>query len=90
MKIRSRALLPPTSRKITYISVEEIDLGIRKVISDSIAIQPKELVSLVSKLFSFSRVTDDVKKGILAVEYSLKQEHIYKDGQFLKSNTSTS
>lgn len=33
-----------SSVKISYISVEEINLGIQKVISDAIAIQPKQVV----------------------------------------------
>ncbi|BFO67393.1 hypothetical protein KCF3NO3_33760 [Chryseobacterium sp. KCF3-3] len=91
LEIRNRTTLPSASRKISYISIEEIDLGIQKVISDSIAIQPKELVPLVSKLFGFSRVTDDIKKRVFeAVEYSLQKKHIYKDGQFLKSNANKS
>ncbi|MBT2620087.1 DUF3320 domain-containing protein [Chryseobacterium sp. ISL-6] len=83
--IRDRSMLASNSKKITFISPEEINLAIIKVIEDSVAIQPDNAISLVSKLLGFSRVTEDIKKYILEIiDYSKEKGNIYQDGLFLK------
>lgn len=88
--IRNRSMLPAGSRKIALVSPEEISLAITTVVSDSVAIQPDNLVPLVVKMLGFSRVTEDIKKAVLeTVEYSKEHNAIYQEGQFLKAKEST-
>lgn len=83
--IRDRSSLSSNSRKISYISPEEINHAIVKVIEDSVAIQPDNAVQLIAKLLGFGRVTEGIRKYILeAIEFSEANGSIYQDGIFLK------
>lgn len=83
--IRDRSLLNPSSKKLSFISDEEMNLAIIKVIKSSIAIQPDNAVVLIAKLFGFARVTEDMRNHILqSLAKAVKSEVIIKDGEFLK------
>jgi hypothetical protein len=83
--IRDRSLLSGNSRKITYITPEEINHAIVKVVEDSVAIQADNAIPLVAKLLGYSRATEDVRKYIMEVlEFSKADNSIYQDGLFLK------
>ena len=83
--IRERSFLPPNSRKLAYISPEEMNLAIAKVVENSIAIQADNAVVLVAKLFGFSRVTEEMRTYILqSIENAITDKAINKDGEFLK------
>lgn len=83
--IRDRSLLNPSSKKLSFISDEEMNLAIIKVIESSIAIQPDNAVVLIAKLFGFVRVTEDMRNHILqSIAKAVKSEIIIKDGEFLK------
>ncbi|MCC9063679.1 DUF3320 domain-containing protein [Flavobacterium piscisymbiosum] len=83
--IRDRSFLNPASKKLSFISDEEMNLAIIKVIESSIAIQPDNAVVLIAKLFGFARVTEDMRNHILqSLAKAVKSEVIIKDGEFLK------
>ncbi|MDI6034702.1 DUF3320 domain-containing protein [Flavobacterium sp. LB2P84] len=83
--IRDRSSLSPNSRKLAYISPQEMNLAISKVVENSIAIQPDNAVVLISKLFGFSRVTEDMRNHILkSIEDAITSNVVIKDGKFIK------
>jgi hypothetical protein len=83
--IRDRSFLNPNSKKLSFISDEEMNLAIIKVIESSIAIQPENAVILIAKLFGFARVTEDMRNHILqSIKKAVKSEIVKKDGEFLK------
>lgn len=83
--IRDRSLLSGNSRKIAYITPEEINHAVVKVVGDSVAIQADNAVLLVAKLLGYGRATEDMRKHIIdVIEYSKAIESIYQDGLFLK------
>jgi len=62
-----------------------MNLAIAKVVENSIAIQPESAVPLISKIFGYSRVTEDMRASILeSIKYAIESEKITKDGDFLK------
>lgn len=65
--IRDRSKLPAGSRKLAYISPEEMNLAIKKVVENSIGIQTDAAVPLIAKLFGFNRLTEEIRRDILAV-----------------------
>ncbi|TCC99951.1 DUF3320 domain-containing protein [Pedobacter psychroterrae] len=86
--VRDRSALPSGSKKIGFISPDEMNLAIKKVVENSIAIQPDLAVPLIAKMFGFSRVTEDMKNEILtAIETSLARSIVEMDGEFLKLHT---
>lgn len=60
--IRERSDLPSSSKRLQYISPEELCLAVKKVVESSIAIQPDAAVPFLAKLFGFSRVTEEMRK----------------------------
>lgn len=86
--IRERSLLPANSRKLAFISPEEMNLAIAKVVENSIAIQPESAVILIAKLFGYSRVTEDMKMYIIqSIDKATNDRIVIKDGEFLKAAT---
>jgi very-short-patch-repair endonuclease len=65
--IRDRSNFGASSKKLKYISPEELSLGTQKIINDSIAIGTDEAISMIAKLFGFSRVTEEMRKELLEV-----------------------
>lgn len=83
--IRERSAFPVSSKKIQFIAPEEMHVGIRKVVESSIAIQPEVAIPLISKLFGFSRVTEDMKKYLLeSIESAITSGVVIREGEFLK------
>ncbi|MCW3120902.1 MAG: helicase [Flavipsychrobacter sp.] len=83
--IRDRSNLPATSKKIQYISPEELSLGVKKIVESAIAIECEAAIPLVARLFGFSRATEEMRKHILNVIHSsVEQEIIVIDGSLLK------
>lgn len=83
--IRDRSQLPGGSRKMQLIAPEEISAAIRQVVSESIAIIDEAAVSLVAKLFGFSRVTEDMKQMLLeAIKSTEVQGYIKRENGYLK------
>jgi len=84
--IRERNNLPPSSKRLQYISPEELCLAVKKVVESSIAIQPDAAVPFVAKLFGFSRVTEEMRKDLLKViELSVEKGMVVKEVELLKS-----
>jgi very-short-patch-repair endonuclease len=83
--IRKRTHLPSSSKKIKFISPEELQLAIEKVVGDSVAIQPEAAVTFVARLFGFHRVTEDMRQEILeGIEATLANQKIQLEGNVLK------
>ncbi|CAM3717272.1 DUF3320 domain-containing protein [Mucilaginibacter galii] len=83
--IRERSSLPSSARKISLISPEEINLAIKKVVENSIAIQADNAVPLIAKLFGFGRVTEDMRKYLIeSIDNALINKIIVKENDFLK------
>lgn len=84
-ELRNRSKLASASKKVKYIPPEEIELAIVKVVQDSIAIEPEAAVGVVSRLFGFSRVTEEMKMELLdAIRNLIALKKIQKDGGVLK------
>jgi very-short-patch-repair endonuclease len=58
---RDRALLPPESRKIEYISPDEIAIVVNFLVESSRGISVDELVREICLMFGFSRVTQQMQ-----------------------------
>ncbi|MEA5405465.1 DUF3320 domain-containing protein [Arcicella sp. DC2W] len=83
--IRERSLLSSSSRKLSFISPEEINIAIKKVVVNSIAIQPDNAVPLIAKLFGFGRVTEEMRKLLLnAIDFAVLSGVVSKEGDLLK------
>ncbi|QNK60986.1 DUF3320 domain-containing protein [Pedobacter sp. PAMC26386] len=83
--IRERSGLAASSRKISFIPPEEIDLAVKKVVENSIAIQQEVAVPLVAKLFGINRVTEDIRKELSsAIDLTISKGIVIKDGEYLK------
>jgi very-short-patch-repair endonuclease len=84
--IRDRSQLPPASRRLQYIAPEEVQLAIVQVVTDAIAVSEDSAVNLASKLFGFSRVTEEMKQMLLEAIAKAVQEGMVKSDQgFLKT-----
>lgn len=85
LMIRDRSVLPSNSKKLQFIAPEEMHLAIKKVVNESVAIQPDVAVPLVAKLFGFSRVTEDMRKQVLdVIDDAVIKGVVVKEGDFLK------
>ena len=83
--VRERSSLPSSSRKLQYISLEELCLALQKVVENAIAIHPDAGVPYVAKLLGFNRVTEEMRKDILKiVSMSMEQGLVVKDGEVLR------
>lgn len=83
--LRERSALSVNSKKIQFIAPEEMHIGIKKIVENSIAIQPETAVPLVAKLFGFSRVTGDIRNYLLkSIESAVASGAVIKEGEFLK------
>jgi very-short-patch-repair endonuclease len=83
--IRERSQLSSSSRRLEYISPEEMGMAIKKVVESSIAIQPDSAVNFVAKLFGFARVTEEMRKEILkSIDDVVQKGTVLRDGDFLK------
>lgn len=72
--VRSRKELPNQAKKIEYIAEEEIALSIKSVISSNYGMQPSEVPQAAGHMLGFSRITDDVEKGITSVMRKLENK----------------
>lgn len=83
--IRERSKVAAGFKKLAFISPEEMELAIRKIVENSIAIQPEPAASLIARLFGFNRVTEEIKRDILnKIDDGVAKKIIEKDGEFLK------
>ena len=83
--VRIRSNMPSSSRKIKFISPEEITLAIVGIVQDAIAILPGDAAVLTGKVFGFFRVTEEMKSEILEVIHQAVNNNVIKlDGDLLK------
>ncbi len=65
--VRDRGALPSSSRKLEFISPEEIELAVKAVVSDSLGIERSDLPREVSRLFGFKSMSEDMRHTIESV-----------------------
>jgi len=65
--LRDRRELPSSARKFDFIAPEELALGVEKVVSDSLGIESEAVPASVSRLFGFSRTSDEMKEQIESI-----------------------
>ena len=82
--LRNRSNLPPASRKLKYIAVEELAGVIEKVVRNAVAIHPEAAFPYVARLLGFTRVTEDMRGEILAhIEKAVQCGIIQQEGGLL-------
>ncbi|WP_462264683.1 DUF3320 domain-containing protein [Mucilaginibacter sp.] len=83
--VRNRSRLPATSKRLQIIAPEEINLAIKQVVSDAIAISDEGAANLVAKILGFSRVTEDMKQLLMgAIKIAENHGIIKRDNGYLK------
>ncbi|MVN91607.1 DUF3320 domain-containing protein [Mucilaginibacter aquatilis] len=83
--IRNRSQLPSSSRRLQLIAPEEINLAIKQVVCEAVAITDEATANLVAKLFGFSRLTEDMKQLLLeAIQVAENNAVIKRDNGYLK------
>jgi very-short-patch-repair endonuclease len=81
IKLRSRSELPAASRKLEYVSPEEIALAIKTVIKTSFGMQQHEIPINAAKALGFSRTTEDMIAKVTFVLQQMEQaQEIKKQG----------
>jgi len=64
---RDRSALPPGARKVRLIAPEELEQALVRVVREAIAIQPEAAIALLSRLFGFSRLTEELRSELMEV-----------------------
>jgi len=83
--VRVRSNLPNTSRKIRFISPEEITLAVIGIVKEAIAILPDDASVLTGKMFGFFRVTEEMRNDILEIiQTAVVNKTLKLDGDLLK------
>ncbi|GAB2698564.1 hypothetical protein GCM10027037_23560 [Mucilaginibacter koreensis] len=83
--VRNRSQLPASSKRLQMIAPEEINLAIKQVVSEAVAITNEGAANLVAKLFGFSRVTEEMKQLLIeAIKLAEYNGIIKKDNGYLK------
>ncbi|WP_442587480.1 DUF3320 domain-containing protein [Pedobacter sp. AW31-3R] len=83
--IRDRSQLPANSRRLKLIAPEELNLAIKQVVSESIAITEDHAANLVAKLFGFSRVTEEMKQALMeSIGLAEQEGMIRRENGYLK------
>ncbi len=81
IKLRSRSDLPGASKKLEYISSEEIAIAIKTILKSSYGMQQHEIPLSIAKVFGFSRTNDDTTGRIISILAELvKSGEIKKQG----------
>ncbi|MDD4296683.1 MAG: DUF3320 domain-containing protein [Ruminiclostridium sp.] len=81
IKLRSRSDLPAISKKLEYISLEEIAIAIKALLKSTYGMQQHEIPLSVAKVFGFSRTNDDMTERVNAILAELeKTDEIKKQG----------
>ena len=62
--VRDRSALPAASRKLEFVTPEEIRRAILIVVQESYAIVPTDVPNAVCRLIGFSRVTDEMSASV--------------------------
>ena len=83
--VRVRSNLPNSSRKIKFISPEEITLAVIDIVKEAIAILPGDASVLTGKMFGFFRVTEEMRNDILEIiQAAVVDKTLKLDGDLLK------
>jgi hypothetical protein len=82
--VRDRSTLGNGSRKLKFISPEEIHLAMKHVVRNAIAIAPDELIALVVRLFGFNRVTEEMRAELFTlIDDALSRNIVHLDAGLL-------
>jgi very-short-patch-repair endonuclease/DNA polymerase III delta prime subunit len=84
--LRSRANLPAASRRLLFISPEEIRMAVVKVVQDAVAITAEAAIPLIAKTLGFPRLTEELKNDLSVVlQQCIEDKLIVKDDEWLKA-----
>ncbi len=90
-QIRNRANLSYSSRKLKYISPEELHLAIRKTVQEAIAISPESALVIIANTLGFGRVSEEIKLEIeKSITEAVQKKIVILEGGFLKLENSQS
>ncbi len=81
IKLRYRNDLPSASKKMEYVTPEEIALAVKAVIKNNFGMQHHEIPLAAARILGFARTTEDMVKIVSIVLLDLeKKEEIKKQG----------
>ena len=84
--VRNRSNLPGSSRKLKLISPQEMRLALEEVVQNAIAISSGDAAVMVSRMFGFTRVTEEIKKELLEIiNKAVESKYIQLEGGLLKT-----
>jgi very-short-patch-repair endonuclease len=84
--VRNRGLLPSSSKKIKYISEEEVLVSLQKIVIDSFGIPKDEAISLLASTFGFLRVTEEIRLEFERhINKAIKKKQIASKGGVLNT-----
>jgi very-short-patch-repair endonuclease len=83
--IRDRSNLPISSRKLKFISPEEITLAVLHVVQESVAISPDDATALALRLFGFNRITEEMRTEMeMLIDKVIQDGIVRRESGFLK------
>ncbi|HEY8461704.1 MAG TPA: DUF3320 domain-containing protein [Blastocatellia bacterium] len=65
--VRDRSNLPAASRKIELVAPEEIAVAIERIVRNSYGIERESICPEVSRIFGFSRTSDEIRNAVESV-----------------------
>ncbi|HEX5085166.1 MAG TPA: DUF3320 domain-containing protein, partial [Blastocatellia bacterium] len=80
--VRDRSNLPAASRKIELVAPEEIAVAIEQIVKNSYGIEREGIGPEVSRIFGFSRTSDEIRNAIESVI-----DHMLSDGALKRSGS---
>lgn len=84
--VRNRENLPSGSKKLKFISEEEIYEALQKIVIDAFAISKDEAIQFLASTFGFLRVTEEISIDLdKHIKKAIKKNIIILEGGMLKS-----
>jgi hypothetical protein len=81
---RDRSALPSPSRRLEYVSPEELSAAVERIVGDAFRIAPDDLPPAVSRLLGFPRTTEEVRGRVSAtIDGLIASGRLERQGQRL-------
>jgi hypothetical protein len=64
---RDRSALPAPSRRLEYVSPEELSAAVERIVGDAFRIAPDDLPAAVCRLLGFPRTTEEIRDRVSAI-----------------------
>lgn len=78
-QVRDRSSMPSTSKKIEYVSPEEVAAAVDRVVRCSYGIRRTSVPAEVARLLGFARTGDDIRASINKVVAKMVQDGLLRD-----------